>query len=482
MEGFLKILLLEDHQSDAELLKAFLLNHKPNCEFRLVMTESAFVNALNDFKPDVILSDNTLPQFSATEALAIFKQRGLHIPFILVTGTVSEEFAAGIIKAGADDYILKDRLGRLPAAIDAALKNKQTEAEKRRAEELLRFKADLLKAVGQAVIATDLNGIVLFWNNAAEQIYGWQSEEAIGKNIVDLTPVEHTRDQAAAIMEDLMKGQSWSGEFMVQRKGGLSFPAFVTNSPFWDEKGNMMGIIGVSYDITNQKQAEDAIRDMERKMAEQLITEQKKISRAIIRGQEAEKNYIGKELHDNINQILAGAKMFLVLAAKKNESVRELVNYPLELLNNSIEEIRRLTYRKVTPLRDIHLKEQLLQLIESLQMNDVLNIRLHYQVQEEQLSDDLKLNLYRIVQEQLNNILKHAAAKSVTIHLSDDITNIELMIRDDGKGFNKNIGRKGIGITNIMNRVASFDGVLDIESAPGNGTVLRASIPVKQLQ
>src|SRR6266496_2816703 len=108
----LKILLLEDSPSDAELIQRFLKKEKAHYEFRLAMTKESFLKALDDFSPDVILSDNSLPGFNSTEALKITRQRYLYVPFILVTGTVSEEFAATIIKSGADDYILKDRMAR----------------------------------------------------------------------------------------------------------------------------------------------------------------------------------------------------------------------------------------------------------------------------------------------------------------------------------------------------------------------------------
>lgn len=477
MDTVLKILLIEDSVSDAEILKAFLLNHKPHCVFKVVMTEDTFIQALDAFVPDVIISDNTLPQFNATEALEIFTKRNLPIPFILVTGTVSEEFAVNIIKAGADDYILKDRLTRLPSAIDAALEKKKTEAERKKAEEVVRFKANLLKAVGQAVIATDLEGIVLYWNYAAENIYGWQASEAIGKNIMDITPADQTHEQAEAVMAQLLQGRPWSGEFMLQRKDGSSFPAYVSDSPFFDQDGNLSGIIGISYDLTAQKEVEATIRLMEKKMARQQVEEQKKISRAIIRGQEAEKNHIGKELHDNINQILAGAKMFLVSAGRKDPGVKELVAYPVELLNDSIEEIRRLTYRQVTPLKDIMLKEQLGKLFESVQQTVQVNIQLDFNLEEQVFSDELKLNLYRIVQEQLNNIVKHAAAKKVQVNVSKEEDRIVLAISDDGRGFDTTAKRKGIGISNMINRVTSYNGTLDINSTPGKGTILTASIP-----
>ena len=120
MERPLKILLLEDSSIDAEIIKRLLLKEKLRCELRLVMDKKEFIKALAEFSPEVILSDNSMPQFSAAEALKITRQKFLHVPFILVTGTVSEEYAANIIKEGADDYILKDRLTRLPAAIAAA--------------------------------------------------------------------------------------------------------------------------------------------------------------------------------------------------------------------------------------------------------------------------------------------------------------------------------------------------------------------------
>jgi two-component system, NarL family, sensor histidine kinase UhpB len=477
MDAVLKILLIEDSVSDAEILKAFLLSHKPHCVFKVVMTEDAFNQALDAFVPDVIISDNTLPQFSATDALDIFTRRNLPIPFILVTGTVSEEFAVNVIKAGADDYILKDRLTRLPSAIDAALEKKKTEAERKKAEELIRFKANLLKAVGEAVIATDLAGTVLYWNYAAENIYGWQASEAMGRNIMEITPAGQSVEEAAAIMLQLQQGRSWSGECMVQRKDGTRFPAYVSDSPFFDQEGKLSGIIGISYDLTGQKEAEARMRLMEKKMARQLVEEQKKISRAIIRGQEAEKNHIGRELHDNINQILAGAKMFLVSAGKKDETIKELVSYPVELLNDSIEEIRRLTYRQVTPLKDIMLKEQLGKLFEGIEQAAPVLAELDFNIDEQLFSDELKLNLYRIVQEQLTNIVKHAAAKKIQVSVSKQDNNIVLAIADDGCGFDTTVKRKGIGISNIINRVTSYNGTLDISSGPGKGTVLTAWIP-----
>ena len=120
----------------------------------------------------------------------------------------------------------------------------------------IKFQADLLNNVGQAVIATDLTGKVIYWNNAAEKIYGWSTSEAIGQNIMDLTPARQSNEQAIKIMDKLSTGKTWAGEFYVKRKNGSSFPIFVTDTPILDSNGKLTGIIGISSDITERKRSE----------------------------------------------------------------------------------------------------------------------------------------------------------------------------------------------------------------------------------
>jgi two-component system sensor histidine kinase UhpB len=399
------------------------------------------------------------------------------VPFILVTGTVSEEFAAKIIKLGADDYILKDRLTRLPNAIEASLLKKKSEEIFRKQQELLSFKASLLAAVGQAVIATDMDGSVIYWNHAAETIFGWSAAEAMGRKVIDLTPSHENRGQATEIMEQLKKGNSWSGEFLVQRKDGSNFPAFVTDSPIYDKKGKMQGVIGVSTDITDRKNAEKELMAMEQQILNQKIQEQKKISRAIIKGQENERNHIGKELHDNINQILAGTKMYLSMAAQGNEVLKETLQYPIELINNTIEEIRILSSKQVTPLKNINLKKLIDLLIENLSRTSPIKTSFIYNITNILPDDDLKLNIYRIIQELVNNIIKHASSKNVSIRVEEKGNFINIEVADDGKGFDPAKERKGIGISNMINRIESFNGKIEIESSFENGCTVTISLP-----
>tara|TARA_R110002051_G_scaffold99857_1_gene170244 strand:- start:49566 stop:53987 length:4422 start_codon:yes stop_codon:yes gene_type:complete len=124
--------------------------------------------------------------------------------------------------------------------------------ERKKAEEENKFKANLLSTVGQAAIATSLDGVVKYWNTAAQNIYGWTPEEAIGKNIMELTTIDTDEEKANQIMEVLKKGQTWSGEFKVRNKQGINFPAFITNSPIYNDDNTLSGIIGISSDITEE--------------------------------------------------------------------------------------------------------------------------------------------------------------------------------------------------------------------------------------
>ncbi len=123
-------------------------------------------------------------------------------------------------------------------------------SERKRVEKQIHFQAHLLDTVEQAVIATDLKGIVIYWNSFAEQLYGWTDEEALGANILDLTPPAETREQAQEIMTRLQEGKSWSGELVMRRKDGTVFPAMITDSPIVGEKGELIGVVGVSVDIS----------------------------------------------------------------------------------------------------------------------------------------------------------------------------------------------------------------------------------------
>ena len=130
MKSELNILMLEDNELDADLIKRFLSRSGMEFTSCLATGKKEFIAAVTENKFDAVLADNSLPQFNSVEALKILQEKGIDIPFILVTGTVSEEFAVEIIRLGADDDILKNNLSRLPSAINRAIELTQMQQER----------------------------------------------------------------------------------------------------------------------------------------------------------------------------------------------------------------------------------------------------------------------------------------------------------------------------------------------------------------
>jgi diguanylate cyclase (GGDEF)-like protein/PAS domain S-box-containing protein len=133
-------------------------------------------------------------------------------------------------------------------------------SERLAAEEANRFQAALLAAVGQAVVAANPMGTVLYWNRAAEELYGWTAEEAVGRSMSELTPSTQTAEHAAEIMDMLAAGKSWTGDFLVRDKAGREFPVLVSETPVLGPDGELRAVIGVSTDITERKRAENEMR------------------------------------------------------------------------------------------------------------------------------------------------------------------------------------------------------------------------------
>jgi two-component system, NarL family, sensor histidine kinase UhpB len=207
------------------------------------------------------------------------------------------------------------------------------------------------------------------------------------------------------------------------------------------------------------------------------IDEQKKITKAMLMGQEKERNHLGEELHDNINQILAGTKLYLSIAGNKNEELKDLIKYPMELIDSSIDEIRVLCHKMVSPLKNVGLEKLIGDVIKKIEETTTIKTEFIYTLPKRILSDDLKLNIYRIIQELVNNIVKYAGAENVKIIMQSDDKVIDITVTDDGAGFDMDKKRKGIGISNMINRVGSFNGEIKIESAAGKGCKTSISIP-----
>lgn len=199
---------------------------------------------------------------------------------------------------------------------------------------------------------------------------------------------------------------------------------------------------------------------------------------ASLLGQEKERAEIGKELHDNINQMLATVMLYHGMALAEKDNREELILKGSDIIRQAINEIRNLSKSLVGPdTRQIGLKDCISELLGTIQAGTKVRVKFKWSGKLESLTAKVKLMLFRIVQEQTNNILKYAEAKTITIHLSRDKEFLKLLISDDGIGFDTLNLRRGIGLRNIASRVDIYNGKLNIISSPGMGCSLTVTIP-----
>jgi PAS domain S-box-containing protein len=244
-------------------------------------------------------------------------------------------------------------------------------------------------------------------------------------------------------------------------------------NPIVDENGKIMHVITTLTDITERKK-------LELKLVQDEVSQQKLLTRATLEGQEKERREIGKELHDNIGQQLTTTKLYLDLAkSTADDETMELICLALKSISDVINDVRGIS-RSLTPhtLGDLGLVESICDLIETLHRTQSISVKLNYaEFDEDVVSDTQKLMLFRIIQEQLNNVVKHAMAKTVRIYLKNQSPLLSLEIADDGKGFDSNKIRRGLGLTNIRNRAELFGGKVDIITSEGAGCTLRITVP-----
>ncbi len=253
----LRVLIVEDRPSDVELLLYTLQRTGYDVKRWVVDNEADYLVQLENH-PDIILSDYSLPQFSALRALALLQSRGLDIPFIIVTGTISEEVAVESIKLGASDYLIKDRLARLGQAISYALHEKKLRDEKRTAEERLHLLSLAVAQSTEGVAILDLNGLVLFCNPALSRIYGYDHNGLLGKDFAQVYGAIR-KPEAESIAAEVLEKGFFKGETWHMRKDGDLFSVYLNQSLVRDHAGSAMGFLVTVRDHTEQKKVEVAL-------------------------------------------------------------------------------------------------------------------------------------------------------------------------------------------------------------------------------
>lgn len=333
------------------------------------------------------------------------------------------------------------------------------------------------RATNDAIWDWDLITNEIVWNDAVTRLFGYTHEE-IGQDAEWWENHIHPDDRErvlSRINDHIQQGiEHWQDEYRFISKFAPERQILDRGFILFDDQHQPYRMIGAMMDITERKKLED-------ELAANKIARQRQVTEAAIMAQEKERAEMGRELHDNINQILTTTKMYLDMAITEKDIREELMIKSHENISTAIEEIRILSKSLVPPsLGDIGLKEAIQEMINNLKYSQKLDIRLRTSgLSKMAMPRNMKLMIYRIVQEQLNNILKHSQASEAEIRITVARDVLTMVITDNGVGFDTRKRGRGIGLMNITSRAEVHHGVVEVISSPGNGCTIKITIPVK---
>jgi PAS domain S-box-containing protein len=260
MTGALSLLVIEDSESDADLIIRTLQRAGYDVRAERIEEAAQMRAALTRQSWDVVICDYSLPQFDAPAALALLQQAGLDLPFLIVSGAIGEDTAVAMMKSGAHDYLMKSNLTRLAPAVEREIREAEMRRERRVAEGVISRLAAIVESSEDAIIGKTLDGIVVHWNQGAEKLYGYAAADIVGRSIALLIPSDRP-DELRQVLEKIKRGEVVSHfETKRQKKDGTIIDVALTVSPIKDATGRVTGASSIARDITERKRAEDAVR------------------------------------------------------------------------------------------------------------------------------------------------------------------------------------------------------------------------------
>jgi PAS domain S-box-containing protein len=321
----------------------------------------------------------------------------------------------------------------------------------------------------------DNNNRVTYVSPAIEKILGISPDELIsGVKVTSIHPDQ--AEEANAIKNEILENPRTPKFFrfrLKHAKGHYLWMEGTMTNLLQDE--SVKGIVTNIHDVTKRIEAENNNRILEQAMMQEQINIQKQLIQATVEGQEIEKKQIGMELHDNINQVLASSKMYLEIGKNDPGLAAAVIQKSAEQINLAIQEIRKLS-KSLVPhgIEEGGIEEGIRDITNAMSVTYGIKFSIHICKNAiKELEGKKQTAVYRIVQEQLNNILKHSKAKNVQISLELHKQKFKLEISDDGIGFSTNEKRNGIGLSNIKTRSELLNGELSIHSEPGKGCILK---------
>jgi PAS domain S-box-containing protein len=366
----------------------------------------------------------------------------------------------------------RDASGRVSGVIGVATDvTEQVQAQAR-----LAYQANLLDRVNDAILAMDENFTLTAWNRAAEDIYGWTAEEAIGQKGTDLPTTEMAGMDTAAILNRLAETGELQGEAVHYRKDGQLVEVEFRATALRDESGRITGYASVNRDITDRKRVEAELAEVQRSLLESV---------------EAERQHIARELHDGpMQELYALAYELDALRAFSADGFGGKID-KLQNKLRLVSQVLRATATELRPptLVPFGLEKALRSYVERFQKeHPELIFRVELDSDGQALPERVRLALFRIFQQALANVVQHAAAREVQVRFAMQPEEARLEIEDDGQGFQVparwvELARQGhLGLVGAQERAIAVGGSFEVDSKPGEGTLIRVQVPVKALR
>lgn len=329
------------------------------------------------------------------------------------------------------------------------------------------------KATSDAIWDWKIGEDKIYRGEGFKSLFGYQEDiSSFDLELEHIHPEDRERVKSSLDMALKGKDDHWQLEYRFQCLDGsyrtIMDKAYILRSPALAA----VRVIGAMHDITDQ-------RNLEKMLVEEEVRKKRELIKAIMEAQEKERREISAELHDNVNQILTTCKLFLEIA-RNNPANARFIDGCYTNIQNVIQEIRNISHN-LTPytLKDLGLVAAMHDLAGKINQSGKITIRLlsFQRLEEDRISPDIKLALFRIVQEKISNVLKHSHATELKIEITVVGKRLRMILTDNGQGFDEKAVKKGLGLNNIHNRVEYYKGTMFLKTAPGKGCELRIELP-----
>jgi len=502
MKKNLKVIFIEDNENDIMLMRRELQVAGYEVVHTQVQSEKDFRNKLETNTWDLIICDYVLPQFNGNVALEIYNDMQIEIPFIIVSGLIGEDRAVSMIKAGANDYVLKNNLARFIPAVERALQEYDLKHQ-HHLEEVRRKMAEieirkLSRAVEQSpvmIMMTDANGEIEYVNPKFTEITGYSSEEVIGHNPRFLKSGETPQNAYAELWQTIIAGNEWHGEFHNKKKNGELYWESVSISPVKDDNGNLVSFLAVKEDITERKNIQHDLI-----VAKEKAEESSRLKESLL-------SNMSHELRTPMNAIIGFADFLTQenLTESQLDMVQNMIVSAQRLISTitSILDLAMLESESVKPkYKIIEVGEVLPSIIKNHRSHaEKSNLRIRFDSVPEGFKVNVDERIFtRIMDNLIENAIKYTEKGEIYISNGKEIKDgkewVIIRVHDTGigiapenlklifdefrqvsEGYGRNFEGVGLGLSLAKKSAELLGGKLEVQSTQGEGSTFSLILP-----